>query len=340
MVDLELIHNFTSFTHATLSSQHAMRQMFKTTVIRLALDCEFLMRSLLAVSAVHLAHFRRDREQFYVGIGMEHHQVACRSAVSSMNNLESLTQQDCENLHLFSVLTLFFGMCFSILRRILSLTVSALGSPKGGSDSLIMGESLTPSWLTMLRSSEPILQVLNPQNYKGPLGPIFAFGRSRWNIIFGNSHPVDGSLLMDLQSAVNKSCTELAPLAIYNDTIERLRRVLSMVFEIPAGGNDGDGHSALGTNPKYLPKLEAWDIFVWQWDVAKEFIALLRETPPQQEAVTIYAHFLIMLKKLESHWWLEGWAKHMMERVWDCLDEEHRLWIQWPIEELGWVPPL
>lgn len=203
-----------------------------------------------------------------------------------------------------------------------------------------MGESLTPSWLTMLRSSEPILQVLNPQNYKGPLGPLFAFGRGRWKIIYGNSHPVDGSLLTDLQSAINKSCTEPAILAIYNDTIERLRRVLSMVFEVPADGDDGDGHSASGTTPKYLPKLEAWDIFVWQWDAAKEFIPLLRETPPQQEAVIIYAHFLIMLKKLEGYWWLEGWAKHMMERVWNCLDEEHRLWIQWPIEELGWVPPL
>lgn len=109
MVDLELIHNFTTFTHATLSSDHGVRQMLKTTAIRMAFECEFLMRTILALSAVHLAHFRRDRRDFYVGFGMDHHQVACRLAVAVMDKLDNLTQADCENLHLFAVLTLFFG---------------------------------------------------------------------------------------------------------------------------------------------------------------------------------------------------------------------------------------
>lgn len=109
MVDLELIHNFTTFTHATISSEPAMRQMLKTTAIRMAFDCEFLMRTILALSAVHLAHFRRDRHGFYVRVAMDHHQVACRLAVSVMDHPDNLTQADCENLHLFSVMTLFYG---------------------------------------------------------------------------------------------------------------------------------------------------------------------------------------------------------------------------------------
>jgi hypothetical protein len=112
VVDLELIHTFTTFTHATLSSDHTVRQMLKTTAIRMAFDCEFLMRTILSLSAVHLAHFRRHRRDLYVGVAMDHHQIACRLAVSAMNNLDTLTRIGCENLHLFAVLTMFFGRFF------------------------------------------------------------------------------------------------------------------------------------------------------------------------------------------------------------------------------------
>lgn len=190
---------------------------------------------------------------------------------------------------------------------------------------------MIPSWLTMLRSAEPILRVLDPESYNGRLAPLFAFGRGRWRVLYGGDHqrPSGDSLLMDLESSVNRGCKEPDLLPIYQKVIDNLRRVFSML------ALDGDTATA------HAPKLEAWDIFifVWHWGAAKDFIPLLRGNEPRQEAVAIYAHFLIMLRKLENQWWLEGWARYMMERVWTALDEEHRLWIQWPIEELGWLPP-
>ena len=194
----------------------------------------------------------------------------------------------------------------------------------------------------MLRSSEPIVNILDPATYKGPLGPLFAFGRERWHILHGEPRPHYASLLMGLQSLVNRSCAEPELLPIYNGVIELLRRVLSMLVlnsaEIEDRNNDANVMSP-PTNLLLFHRLEAWDIFLWLWDAAKDFIPLLKGPEPRQESVVIYAHFLIMLKRLENQWWLEGWAMHMMERVWVSLDPEHRLWIQWPIEELGWVPP-
>lgn len=109
MTDLELMHNFTTFTHSTISSDHGLRQMLRTTAVRMAFESEFLMRTILALSAIHLAHFRREKRDYYVSVAMEHHQVACRLAVEVMNDLENLTRQNAECLHLFSVLTMFFG---------------------------------------------------------------------------------------------------------------------------------------------------------------------------------------------------------------------------------------
>ena len=194
----------------------------------------------------------------------------------------------------------------------------------------------------MLRTSEPILDVLDPATYEGPLGPLFAFGRKRWFVLHGEPRPYCSSLLVDLQLVVNKCCAEDELLPVYKKAIELLRRVLSMLYSdsVRAEDHDGDG-TTMAASPTSLsfPKLEAWDIFLWVWHTAPDFVPLLKGSKPKQEAVAIYAHFLVMLKKLEGPWWLEGWARHMIERVWVLLDQEHRLWIQWPVEELGWIPP-
>lgn len=109
MIDLQLLHNFTTFTYTTLASDANVRHMLRTTVINMAFGCEFLMRTILALSALHLARFRHDRRDFYVNVGLDHYQIASRLATSRMDHLELFTRGDCENLHLFSVLTLFFG---------------------------------------------------------------------------------------------------------------------------------------------------------------------------------------------------------------------------------------
>jgi hypothetical protein len=29
-----------------------------------------------------------------------------------------------------------------------------------------------------------------------------------------------------------------------------------------------------------------------------------------------------------------------MSKIYTLLDDEHKLWIRWPMEETGWIPPL
>jgi hypothetical protein len=152
--------------------------------------------------------------------------------------------------------------------------------------------------------------------------------------------------MVHLQAAVNRSCTDPGLLSIYNSVIDHLRNALVRLMPHASNGTGQDREDSI-SNPssptsaqqQIAPALEAWDIFVWQWDAAKDFIPLLRGSAPHQEAMTIYAHFLVMLKKLENQWWLDGWATHLMERIWNSLDDEYKLWIQWPIQELGWIPP-
>jgi len=111
-------------------------------------------------------------------------------------------------------------------------------------------------------------------------------------------------------------------LPIYDRAIKELRQALSVCLSADEGGG----------------ALDIYDAFIWHFVVADDFMPLLKE-PPEQEAVVIFAHFCILLKKLESHWWLQGWGTHLVGKAWELLDQEHRLWIQWPIQEIGFLPP-
>ncbi|KXH35844.1 hypothetical protein CSIM01_00558 [Colletotrichum simmondsii] len=301
LIDLELMHNFTTFAFNTLSTDPVVRQMWKVPVVRLALECDYVMRAMLSVSALHLAHHRPERRDFFISRALTYHQMASRTAMGLMGALDG---ENCEKLYLFSVLTIFF----------------ALACPRKSSDSLIMGESSFPDWLFLLRGTRSLLKELDPHTYAGPLTPMFNHGRERYMHTRDESK-IQSDLLADLQRLVNKTCADAALLPIYNRAIDELRRTLSVFL-----WDGGRG-------------MDITDAFVWKYLMAEDFLPLLKSPGHTQEAVAIFSHFCILLKRLENEWWLQGWATHLISRAWAVLDQDHRLWIQWPIEELGWVPP-
>ena len=109
MTDLELMHNFTTFTCVTFSSDAILRNLWRVTVVQVALECDYVMRCLLGMSALHLAYHRPDRRDYYVARALQYHQIASRSAMALMTDVK---EENAENLYLFSVLTIYFSMFF------------------------------------------------------------------------------------------------------------------------------------------------------------------------------------------------------------------------------------
>jgi hypothetical protein len=114
-------------------------------------------------------------------------------------------------------------------------------------------------------------------------------------------------------------CTNEEELVVYLFAIHELRCQLSYV---------------LSTDAKAL---DIMDAFMWQFNIAESFMPLLRQMKP--EALIIFAHNCIIFHVLGGNQWLQGWGIFMLSTVWDHLDDEQRLLILWPIEEMGWVPP-
>jgi hypothetical protein len=109
MLELELLHNWTTQTYRTLTAE-PIWDFWRDDVVRLGLRCEYVMQTILAVSALHLAFHRPDRRDEYTTEGILLHQRASRSAMQVMAAMDKEDADQAASLMVFSVLTVFFGM--------------------------------------------------------------------------------------------------------------------------------------------------------------------------------------------------------------------------------------
>ncbi|KAI1850820.1 hypothetical protein JX265_013300 [Neoarthrinium moseri] len=297
---LELLHNFTTRTFATLSESLILRDFYRITAVQLGLQCEYVMRTLLAVSALHLAYHRPDMRDHYQSLGMAHHQVATRDAMAVMADPSPATA---ETLFLFSSVTIHF----------------ALACPRKNDGPLFIEESGFPEWMFLLQGTRAFMRITGTQS-SGLITPLLSHGTDRWLARQSNPEPTSrGHQYLDsMRSLISLRQSDVELRNIYIRAIDELQKSFS-VFE-----GAGSEHCDLT------------DAFVWIFEVAEDLLPLLRV--PTQEAVAVFAFFAVLLKRLEKHWYLRGWADHLIAKSYDLLDEEHRLWIQWPLEETGWIP--
>ncbi|OJD10806.1 hypothetical protein AJ78_08280 [Emergomyces pasteurianus Ep9510] len=301
MLDLQLMHNFSTSTYATLSCHPSIRNFWKGPVVQMACRCDYVMRTVLAISALHLANYSHDRKEIYTSTALTYHRIAAREAMNLMSNIK---KEDANNLFVFSVLTIFF----------------ALGGPEGSSgDTLFFEDSSFPEWLFLLRGTKSLLELMGPDLMQGTLSPLFAQAKRsrRWakNIDGEAETPMTGPL-DELEELVSTTVNDEKAHRIYEYAINESRNIAKS--------------SLSGAS-----QIDITHAFTWIYLVLDEFLPLLKV--PTQESVAIFSFFCVFLKRLEVHWWMQGWSERLIRKAHKLLDEEHKLWINWPAEEIGCV---
>ncbi|KAK2590013.1 hypothetical protein QQS21_012311 [Conoideocrella luteorostrata] len=77
-VDLELMHHFTATTWQTLPKGYQRQEVWQIAVPKLALEYDFVMHQVLAISAYHLAHLSPVRQTALVIRASQHQNLAIR----------------------------------------------------------------------------------------------------------------------------------------------------------------------------------------------------------------------------------------------------------------------
>lgn len=97
MIDLELLHNYVTSTAFTIHTDPAMKIAWRINVPQVGFAYEFVMRGILALSALHMAHFQPERRDFYIQQAMLQHQTGLRAATEI---LPTVTEENCTGVRI------------------------------------------------------------------------------------------------------------------------------------------------------------------------------------------------------------------------------------------------
>ncbi|KAJ5099567.1 hypothetical protein N7532_006568 [Penicillium argentinense] len=169
-------------------------------------------------------------------------------------------------------------------------------------------------WLHLVRGTKAIIASVNSVLKSGPLAPMFTLGgrKSRAREVRSTDNQ---PFMENLRQLLTESVKDPNELRCYQEALDDLAKSFAAVFDTQS--------------------IETADVFIWLYQISDEYLNLLRNRTP--EALVIFGYFTVITKELEWAWWLQGFSVHLMRAIYNHLDQEHRYWLQWPIQQLGWV---
>ncbi|KAN0121797.1 hypothetical protein V8E51_000123 [Hyaloscypha variabilis] len=289
---MELLHHFTTVTYLTFSDQRRYF-LWKTEIPRMAISHGFLMHGLLAVSALHLSILQPHRKE----------ELTRRATISEHLGLplfrQFVSHEDPETIH---AVIAFAGF---VIPYVVGSRETLTGRIPSLYDEHPHWFFATRGLLQMVERSWMVLRT-------GPFGSLLE--RAPEFTPDTLEHPDDVHLLKVyplLESGDSTSEEDMEVFEVCTAALDELRRL----FRCP--------HEPMRTRVMIA-------IHVWPGTVSQRFVELMQERRP--EALVVLAHFCVLLKKVDSCWWLAGVGKRMLAAIDDALDLEWKPWIKWPLD--------
>ncbi|KAJ3580075.1 hypothetical protein NPX13_g485 [Xylaria arbuscula] len=282
----------------TLSSDPVARNFWKVNVPQLGFSHPFLLKAVFSIAALHLARLRPQQKDALVQQSFMYYNAASSTALPLIPNA---TGENFPPIFHFSLIT----------------TVITFARPRTPDNLLLVSNEIVPDWLLVTRGVRTLLQsegdaVLSMSS----LDALFYMGTQLSYQYERESEEHEG--LNELEESI-RSHSQPHKVADLCNGISTLKRCFNLFFK-PGLSEESRMRSAL----------------MWLVKIPDPFMELLKGL--DSEALCVLAFFCVLLNRLEHLWWVEGWAVHLIERIYSTLDSRYRLWIRWPLEEIGWTP--
>ena len=291
MEELELLHHFTTQTSLTLSDRDESHYLWRVVVPQIAFEHEFLMRAILAISALHLSTLRPLVQDHYTHIAVQQQDAALRLFRAVMIKPD---ETNCDAFFAMSSLIVVYGF----------------ESPKA-SDSLGMfnykGDH-SDEWLPLIRGVNSIIQSVWECVSKGRLSRLL---HDQSQSPASTSLPV---VLTEQLELLEDLCSKMAgdpeDSAACKEAVAQLRWCFERM------------------NNKATYECEVSLAFCWPVMIPQHFITILNNL--NQEALVILAHYCIILHHLDDYWWMKGWAHHLIDNIQRQVTDDLQAWILFP----------
>ncbi|KAJ5658210.1 uncharacterized protein N7484_001859 [Penicillium longicatenatum] len=309
MLEMRLFHQYLTSTYLTLSRDGLSGYHLYITIPKMAASNPFLLDSILALSALHLASIEVDNRQSWLEAAMRYQSQTCAGLGKS---LPEITYQQYEPAFVASVFILLYAQGFPVISS---------DSPSADAFSrvlevrtLISGSAMFFTKLTELGIESQLDGGLCPpdaeENLEPPslCGDIQLEGRER---------------LFDLHKEIMKSLGKLRTTleadtspngALYIATLQILQYAIEPWPKIGAHGG-----------------VIAWPLFL-----AEEFITLVQDG--DWTARILFLHYATAMRLLCNRWYVRDWGRRLVLATVQPLEEIPPMWkdtISWMMQGIG-----
>lgn len=228
MLDLELLHFWTTKSVDGFIDCRESVELFRTTVVGIAFNFPFLMHEILALSAQHLASIRPHDAKMYIEASCAHSGIALTQAQPEVG---SLTPQNCHACFAFSS-TLFVQKWAS---QDVNKPSTLLFKPTNYVSETDDSQQL--QWISLHRGLQSISRAVYPHLSAGPLAMVFAPWRDlkddRPDPLIGNEERLFDDLTEAWRSSSRLTKEDIAVLDIALSKLKRVFSMLTFSIKIP-----------------------------------------------------------------------------------------------------------
>lgn len=299
LVDLQLLHHYTIDTYRTMTSGPDLHNVWQKHLVQWGIESPYILHLVLALSALHLAHERPDLQDQYIQQADNHFSFGVRSVASVISELNA---DSCQKVYMSAVM-----ICFIYFGR----------GPRPG-EYLIFSDSGPAEWLVLMRGVRLIVSSHHAKVFSGILEP------------GPNDHSRDLTAEMRIKLHEHTVHTEAVQRLIERDVadneirgrhlavIQDLFEIMREVYERRSGGSSG---------------VDLMDLLIgWFYRLPEETIGSLERKEPH--SLVILAYWVVLLKYMDSAWFMDGWAEHMLSGISTYLHEDLHQWVEWPLKQV------
>ncbi|KAL4900659.1 hypothetical protein BDW74DRAFT_188093 [Aspergillus multicolor] len=275
ITDQKLLNQYASSTYKTLSSGPETDDAFLTITLDLGSRFPFLMHSVLACSALHLASTEPANSSYYTSQSLRHQDQAIPDLRLAILHV------DRDNSQAILAFAFFFVVC-------------AQNSSTQCSKLFLVDEHDDPAhWFHLLRNGCSTLCFAWDDLSNGPLAPLVALWEDDPGIVLA-ADPND-PLLATILAAVAIGKLSHDKYQAYRDAAAKL--TVAFTFMMTRG-----------------PAVSIWDALnAWPMHVESPYLALLRESRPG--ALLLLAYFAVPLCPFQDKWLLGQRLPQLIEEI-------------------------
>lgn len=303
--DLELFYNYLSSSAKTLAGS-GDDLLWREGVPQLGFEYPSVLHLMLSLSALQLSRQKPEQVTRYEKLAESHSTTALQAATALMRGL---SKEHCPALYITAAL-----ICFTSLAQ----------GPSERNMLLVADDGQVP-WLSLIRGVKLIVSDMGWSSVFSGVLAKYHPQKSESQKEVETSNPAMTSLGKEDWRASLDKVTELSVILsqqcreVYGREIEALAGHLETTF-----GAAKDAHEVSG-------RMDV--VMAWIYSVGDGFVERLAHKHPV--ALIILGHFCVLLRTLENHWFVQGWARHIMAEIIRETDDSCHKWLAWPIQYLG-----